>query len=173
MGSGKPITARKRAAIIEDLAHGQKLAQIARRHGVSPSSVKAIRIAQGLQPLPTDEAKESAARARAVHVLNTKRRRDVLEDRLLSAAEKLLHQMFAPAKVYAFGRNSDGEHAYVDQAVPEPDAKSKQALMISIGIALQRATELNKYNAEGSAAASAAIIELVDFLDATEKAESA
>jgi transposase-like protein len=170
MGSGKPIPARKRAAILEELGKGHKLAQIARRHGVSPSAVKAIRISAGLQPLPTDEAKANAAQARAVMMLETKRRRDAMEMKLIETAERLHGQLFAPTKVYAFGGK---DYGYVDEDVDEPDFKAKQAIMISIGIALDKAMQLNKYNAEGSAAASAAIIELVDFLGATEKAETA
>jgi transposase-like protein len=170
MGSGNPITAHKRAAIIEDLTHGKKLAQIARHHSVSPSTVKAIRIAEGLQPLPTDEAKANAAQARAVNMLETKRRRDAMEIKLIETAERLHGQLFAPTKVFAFGGR---EYGYVEEEIDEPDFKSKQALMISIGIALDKAMQLNKYNAEGSAAASAAIIELVDFLGARERAESA
>jgi transposase-like protein len=170
MGSGKPITTRKRAAILDDLIHGKKLAQIARHHGVSPSAVKAIRIAEGLQPLPTDEAKANAAQARAVMMLEAKRRRDAMELKLIETAERLHGQLFAPTKVFAFGGR---EYGYVEEEIDEPDFKGKQALMISIGIALDKALQLNKYNAEGSAAASAAIIELVDFLGASERAETA
>lgn len=169
MGSGTPIPARTRAHIIEELRKGHKLAQIARRHGVSPSAVKAIRIAAGLQPLPTEAEKIRAAAARDVMLLDARRRRAQLMVSLLEDAEKLRGQLFRPAKVFGFGGR---EYGYVEQEIAEPDFKGKQALMISIGIAVDKSLQLEKYDQEGSAAARAAIIDLVDRLGVEERASA-
>lgn len=167
MGSGVPIPARKRALIVEQLRRGDKLAQIARRHGVSPSAVKAIRIAEGLQPLPTEESKERARAARDVMLLDARRRRAELMISLLEDAEKLRTRLWSPAKVFGFGGR---DYEYREQELSEPDFKGKQALMISLGIAVDKSLQLEKYDQEGSAAGRAAIIELVDRLGAEERA---
>jgi transposase-like protein len=168
----RPISERKRAQIVADLRKPKaKLARIARVHGISPSSVKAIRAAAGLNPLPTPEAKARAAVARDSMMVEARRRRAVLELRALDEAEKFLDALHQPARVFAFGRNGDGEHAYVDQEVSEPTFKDKQALMISFGIATDKAMQLERYDQESSSGAKAAIMDLVDRMTAAEGAE--
>lgn len=166
MGSGKPIPARTRTAIVAELREGKKLAQIARRHKVSPSAVKAIRIAEGLQPLPTEESKILAAQARDVMLLDAHRRQGELRSQLLDEAKKLLDSMHQPAKVFAFGGR---DYGYVEQEIDEPDLKGKQALMISVGIAIDKAVLLEKIAQEGASTAKAAIIDLFDRMAVEEK----
>lgn len=168
--NGKPISASKRARIVDELRKGGKLAAIARANGVSPTSVKVIRIAEGLQPLPTDESKIRAAKARDVMLLDARRRRAKLMVDLLEDAEKLRARLWAPAKVFGFGGK---DYSYVEHAVTEPPFKDKQNLMISIGIAVDKSLQLEKYDQEGAASAKAAIIDLIDRMEVAEAAEAA
>jgi transposase-like protein len=165
--NGKPISASKRARIVLDLKKGDKLTAIARRHGVSVSPVKAIRIAEGLQPLPTDAAKVNAARARDVMLLDARRRRAQLMVDLLDDAQKLRMQLWKPTTAFTFGGSGD-DYGYIEHEIPQPDFKGKQALMISVGIAVDKSLQLEKHDMEGAAAARAAIIDLVDRLGAAE-----
>jgi hypothetical protein len=126
------------------------------------SPVIRIRREEGLAPLPTDEAKISAANARDSWLLEARRRRAKLMVDLLSDAEKLRAALWEPAKVFGFGGK---DYAYADHQLDEPDFKGKQALMISIGIAVDKSLQLEKHDQEGAAAAKAAIIALVDSLN--------
>ena len=155
------IDEAKRARIIAALEGRGKLAQIARAEGVSPSAVKAIRIAAGLQPLPTPEAKESAAIARDVMVVAARKKRAELMVSLLEDAERLRSRLFAPALVYGFGGK---EYDYAEHELATPDARSQQSLMIGIGIAIDKSLQLEKFDTESTTAAKAAIIDLVDRL---------
>jgi transposase-like protein len=151
----------KRARIVAALEAGGKLAQIARAEDVSPSSVKLIRSAAGLAPLPTPEAKVNAAQARDVMLLDARRRRADLMVSLLSDAERLRQQLFAPALAWGFGGK---DYEYTSHEITEPDFKGKQALMIATGIAIDKSLQLEKYDQESTTAAKAAIIDLVDRL---------
>jgi transposase-like protein len=165
--NGKPVTASMRVAIVKELQRGDGVTQIARHHGLSVSPVIRIRREEGLQPLATDAEKISAANARDVWLLEARRRRAKLMVDLLSDAEKLRAALWLPAKVYGFGGK---EYEYAEHQLSEPDFKGKQALMISIGIAIDKSLSLEKYDQEGAAAAKAAIIALVDQLGEIERA---
>jgi transposase-like protein len=168
--NGNPITASKRARIIEALRKGEKLAAIARHNGVSPTSVKKIRIEEGLQPLPTDEAKIRAAKARDVMLLDARRRRAKLMVDLLEDAEKLRTRMFAPTVVFGFGGK---DYEYNEHKIPEPDHRGKQNLAIAMAVCIDKSLGLEKYDQEGAASAKAAIIDLIDRMEVAEAAEAA
>lgn len=167
--NGKPVTASMRAAIVRELQKGDGVTKIARRHGLSVSPVIRIRKEEGLAPLATDAEKVSAAHARDVWLLEARRRRAKLMVDLLGDAEKLRAALWQPAKVFGFGGK---DYAYADHQLSEPDFKGKQALMISIGIAVDKSLQLEKHDQEGAAAAKAAIIQLVDQLGVLEQAVS-
>lgn len=165
--NGKPISASKRARIVEELRKGGKLTAIARRNGVSPTSVKSIRIAEGLQPLPTDEAKIRAAKARDVWVLLARSKRAELVVELIDTAKRLHGQLFAPTMAFGFGGK---DYEYTEHEIPEPDAKSKQNLALAMAICLDKSIALEKHDQEGATAAKAGIIALIDQLERDEKA---
>ncbi len=161
----RPLTPVQRADILASLRlPGAKLAAVARQHGVSPSAVKSIRTVAGLNPLPTPEAKERAARARDSLLIEARRRRAALMVRSLEVAKRFLDALDQPAVVYAFGRNKAGVHGYVAHKVRRPDLKAMQAAMISYGIAIDKSLQLERYDQESTTASKAAIIELVDRL---------
>lgn len=163
---GKRITEVKRTRILEALQQpGAKLARVARRFGVSPSAVKVIRAHAGMAPLATPEQKRLAAEARDTLLVEARRRRAQLMLRLLEDAERLRQRIFEPATAYTFGGSGDN-YGFVEHEIEEPDAKSKQALAIAMGIAIDKSLQLEKYDSESTTAARGAIIELVDRLKA-------
>ena len=180
-GAPPRVPDETRQAIVAAVQAGERRASVARRFHVSDSTVTNYARAAGLVDPPISQARREAIRAATE--LNSelaKYRRSRQGLALLRDARRLQHQMFAPAVVFAFGRDAAGVHAYTQHEVPEPDAKSKQALAIAMGICLQRALELARFDlvdASGGAA-RAAIIDLVERLaeaakDDDEAAESA
>jgi transposase-like protein len=158
-----------REAIVAAVRAGERRAAVARRFGVSDTTVTNFARAAGVLDPPISLARRDAIRAAAE--LNSelaKYRRSKEALALLQDAKRLRLQLFRPSKVYAFGRDADGVHAYVEHPVPEPDAKAKQALMISAGIAYQRALELARFGMEDQAGGQvrAAIIDLTERLAA-------
>jgi transposase-like protein len=159
----------KRQAIVAAVRGGERRSRVARRFGVSGTSVTNLARAAGLADPPLSAARRAAIRATTQlnqDLAKAKRARQALA--LMGVAERLRRQMFQPSVVYAFGRGADGTHQYTEHAVPEPDAKAKQALAIALGITLQRALELARYDRDDDSGATvkAAVIDLVERLAA-------
>lgn len=157
----KRITERLREAIIAELHKGDGVTKIARKHGISVSPVIRIRKEEGLQPLPSEAAKISAANARDAWLLEARRRRAKLMVDLLGDAEKLRLQLWQPALMNGFGGK---DYVYAEHVLTQPDAKNQQYIITAAAIAIDKSLALEKHDQEGAAAAKAAIIALVDSL---------
>lgn len=143
MGQGNPIDSEKRTAIVNDLRDDTKSRnQIARDHGVSPSTVSKI---------AREEHKEFD-RTKVIHATRAKQadnraRRAQLASDLLADAEKLRKQLWEPTTIGAFG-GRDGEWHTAE--VEEPPFSDKRAILSSVQTAMRTSAELEKVDATGS-----------------------
>lgn len=161
------ISDTTRKAIIEAVSGGERRASVARRYQVSDTAVANVARAAGLVAPPLTAARKLALQGTIeVNRLKAQHRRGKQALQLFAYAERLGKQLWQPAKVYAFGRDAAGVHAYTEHEIPEPDAKAKQAIAISMGICLQRALELVRFDRDetGTSTVRASILQLVDRL---------
>jgi transposase-like protein len=158
-----------RLAIVAAVRGGERRAAVARRFGISDTAVTKFCRAAGLLDPPISQARRAAIRAATE--LNSelgKYRRSRQSLALLHDGDRLRRQLWAPTIVFAFGRNAEGEHAFVQHEISQPDAKAQQATAIAMGICLQRALELARFDlAEGGVSqVRASIVDLMERLAA-------
>jgi transposase-like protein len=158
-----------RLAIIEAVRGGERRASVARRYHLSDTTITNIARRAGVVDPPLSVARRAAIRAATE--LNSERgryRRSRQSLALLHDADRLRRQLWAPTVVFAFGRNAAGEHAFVQHEISQPDAKAQQATAIAMGICLQRALELARFDlAEGGVSqVKASIVDLMERLSA-------
>lgn len=148
------LTADERERIAAALRAGKPRNQVAREFGRGEGTVGRIAKAEGID-LARAETK-TATEARAADV---RARLAELAVLLTEDAHRLHGQLFAPHVAFAFGGR---DNVYTEHEIPEPTARDKQALMTSIGIAIQRAAEIVHGQAPGVEEAKGLVRELLD-----------
>lgn len=150
----KPVTARERTRIIAAIKGGDSCGAIAREFGRSKGTISGIAVDAGLSF--ERSATKSATEAR---VIDVRSRLAALADALVVDAERLRGQLFAPQVAFAFGGR---DNEYNEHEIPEPTARDKQALMTSIGIAVDKARQITAAEAPGGEEARGLVRELLE-----------
>ena len=150
----KPLSPAERQQIEDALRAGKSRNQVSRESGRGLGTVTRIAQAAGIAldrsaTKPATEAKVADVRARLAELA-------VL---LVEDAHRLHGQIFAPHMAFSFGGR---DNTYEEHEIPEPTARDKQALMTSIGIAVQRAAEIVRRDAPELGEAKGLIRDLLD-----------
>lgn len=164
MGQGQPLTDEQRAAITADLEGDTKSRnEIAREHGVSPSTVSKIAREKNKT---FDRAKtEKATRAR---VSDMAALRAQVAEKYLRKADELLDQMDEPHLVFSFGGK---ENTYNEQLLERPPTGDLRNLMTASAVALDKHLKIISADTEsGSAGAASMLSGIADALQVAAEA---
>jgi hypothetical protein len=166
---GARIDLETRTAIVKAIRKGDRRSAIARKFNVSQAAVARIGRAAGIVPLPlTAGQKHSQRMATQAIKLETRRRRTELSNAFIGDVEKLRQQLFSPALTFGF----DARGVYHEHQLKEPDARGKRDLAIAMAILVDKHVALERLENESEAGiAKAAIIQLIDHLEATYEAD--
>lgn len=158
------IPDEKRAAILADIRAAQKSCRgIGRAHNVSDATVRKIAAEAGITDAFSRAQTENATRAA---VIDNKARRVQLAADLLADAQRLRERAWSQHQQYE--RGQDGPELVF---LPAPPPRDVQALYTSIGIAMQRHIELEKFDqADGSEAATSLLDAVAQGIEAAYKA---
>jgi transposase-like protein len=142
----KPLSTRKRSAVLADIkaarANGTSVRQIARDHGVSPSSVTKIAAEYGIADAFGRSQTENATRAREV---DCKALRAQLKVDLLHDAQRLRGRAWSPYTVVV-STPEGAERVTLDEP-PLPDVR---AAYTAIGIAVDKSAALERHDSDDS-----------------------
>ena len=147
-----PLDPAKRAAIIADIKASGKRNEIARKHGVSVSTVSKIAKDEGLTDAFDRTQTENATRAKQI---DNKARREALRERLLDKASDLLDMMDQPYLVYAFGGK---DNDYNEHLLNKPPATDLRNLMTSAAVAIDKHAVLEKLDTDDGAAGAKSML---------------
>jgi len=150
----KLVTQQERQRIVAAIKAGDACGAIAREFARSKATISGIAAAEGLS------FERSATKwATEARVADVRSKLSSLADGLADDAARLRGQLFAPHVAFAFG-GKDNE--YNEHEIPEPTARDKQALMTSIGIAIDKARQITAAEAPGGEEARGLVRELLD-----------
>ena len=150
----KPVTPRERARIVAAIKAGGTRNDVAREYGRSQGTITGIAEKAGLT-FDRSAIKE-ATEARTTDI---RARLAALAEGLVSDAEKLRTQVFAPHMAYSFGgRDND----YNEHEIPEPSPRDKQALLTAAAICVDKARQIVAAEAPGGEEARGLVRELLD-----------
>ncbi|MFI6266147.1 helix-turn-helix domain-containing protein [Micromonospora sp. NPDC051006] len=135
-----PFTDREREQVTELHAQGHGRNEISRRTGIHQKRVSAIAAELGLSFRRGGARTAAATEARKADAAT---RRARIEETALAATEKLLSQMFAPAKVFNFGGK---ENDYNEQTHDEPPFADKRAIATSVQALMQTALKIAEHD---------------------------
>lgn len=133
-----PINDGDRAQVIALHAQGLSRNEIARRIRRSGRTVSRIAVELGL----SFERSGATAAATEARKVDAAERRSRLQVDALAAAERLLGQMFSPARVYNFGGK---DNTYEETTHDEPPFRDKQAIATAMQALAQTALKLAEY----------------------------
>ncbi|MDP9799358.1 hypothetical protein J2S43_007870 [Catenuloplanes nepalensis] len=134
-----PITDDERRQVRDLHAQGHGRNEISRRTGIHNRRVSAIAADLGL----TFVRGARTAAATTARVADAAERRARLQVDMLSAAERLLGQMFSPAKVYNFGGK---ENDYNERDVDEPPFRDKRDIATALSVLVNGSVRLAEYD---------------------------
>jgi hypothetical protein len=143
---GNTITGTLRQAVIDDIKAGELGRNaIAKKHGLSGSTVSGIAKAEGLE----FRGRTQVAAATQARKVDLRSRRAEIAAVLLEDADRLRGQMWRPCTLHAFG-GKDNVHNSIDLA--EPIFADKLKLMQAAASALGRHMDLEQHDADEAAA---------------------
>lgn len=152
MARGVPLSREFRAEVAEGMQEllgtpEGSIRKLAERYGISPTAIRRIRDEFGL--ISPEEARAKTKNgARALAASNAERRA-MIAKRLLDEAERALDDMSEPALMRSFGGK---DNTYAEHLMDEPDFAGRRTLMTIVGIALDKALVIEKFDAESGAA---------------------
>jgi hypothetical protein len=155
---------RTRRKVVAAVQAGERKSVIARRFGISHTSVLRIARAAGLaDPVLTEGKKRAIMAATEANSVRAKYERSRLALEFLRDARKLRRQVWQPHAVFAFGGK---EFGYVERQLAEPPAKDKRDLVIAAAVSVDKGLALIRFDRDddGQSTVKAAIITLVDAL---------
>jgi transposase-like protein len=136
---GTRIPDEQREAILTDIrAGGLSCRAIAKRHGVSPATVSALARDNGLTFERSDTKTRAATRAR---IFDAKQARADMVERLHGDAERIRQRAWQPCTTLV---GSGASAAWVTTNLPS--FRDQQAAYTSLGIALDKAMALERYD---------------------------
>lgn len=135
MTVARPLSDGERERILSLHGEGETRNAIARLVGRSPGTVSTVVHDAGLS---FERAPEVAA-ATAAKTMDNAAKRAALEELLLEDALRLREQLWQPALVYNFGGK---DNTYEERTLPQPDFGGQQAIMRTVGVAIDKAVRL-------------------------------
>jgi transposase-like protein len=141
----KRLSPAERRRIAEALRGGGSVHGVAREFGRSKDTVSRIAAGAGI-----DVGRSEPKIATEARLADTRSRLAELAGLLVEDAHKLHGQLFAPHTAFAFGGR---DNVYSEHEIPEPTARDKQALMTSIGIAVDKVHAITRQDDDGALAA--------------------
>jgi hypothetical protein len=139
----KPLDASKRDAILKDIRAGVKARnQIARDHGVSPSTVTKIAKDFAITDAFDRSNLKDALQAKAI---DDKAYRRATSRRFLEKCNQMLDQMDQPHLVFAFGGRDNTYAEHVLDRAPTGDLRN---LMVTAATAFDKHLAADKHDAD-------------------------
>lgn len=143
---GNTVTGQRRRAVIADIRAGQLGRNaIAKKHGLSGSTVSGIAKAEGLE----FAGRSKVAAATKARTIDNKSRRSALSARLLEEADGLLDEMHREFLAFNIGGK---DNVYTEHTLPRAPTGDKRNLMLAATAALQRHLDLERHDADEKAA---------------------
>lgn len=148
----KPLPPDLRNAIAEAIRAGGKRNQIAREHGVSPSTVSKIARDDGLTNAFDRTHTENATRAKQA---DNRAMRAELARRLLVKANEFIDLMDQPHKVFNFGGK---DNTYNEKTLPRPPASDLRNLMTAAAVAIDKHVVIERLDSGAGADQAASLL---------------
>ena len=139
----KPLSAEERQRIVDLLKSGKSFREVADLTGRSWGSIHNVAVGAGVRRDVQRTKKATEARRADIRA-----RMALVAEGLVDDAARLREQIFAPHIAFNFGGK---DNTYEEHEIPEPTARDKQALMTSIGIALDKARLITEDTNGGNA----------------------
>lgn len=149
----------KRAAILTDIRTGNLGArEIARRHGVAPSTVTKLAETERIEGAFERSQTENATRA---VIADSKAARAAIAKRLLAKADQLLDQMDQPHVVFNIGGK---DNIYTEHLMDRPPTADLRNLMVTAATALDKHLALDRHDATDPGGVASLLGSLFDGL---------
>jgi transposase-like protein len=145
MGKTSRLSQAERERIAQALRAGGTVHAVAREFGRSKDTVSRIAAAFDI-----DLGRSAPKRATEARMADVRARLSELSIGLVEDAHRLRGQLFAPHTTFSFGGK---DNVYTEHEIPEPTARDKQALMTSIGIAVDKVNAITRQDDDGALAA--------------------
>lgn len=160
MPRAKPITAEERALVRQWHAEHVSRNEMCKRLGRGGKTISRIATEEGL----SFDRTGSLAVATAVKKADAAERRARLQLDSLEAAEKLLRQMFSPARVYNFGGK---ENTYEEREHEEPTFRDKRDIASAMAQMIASSLRLAEFDrGAGDTEQQSALVTLMSTLKA-------
>lgn len=146
MPQGKPLADTVITAILASIDAGKNRNEVAREHGVSPSTVSRTAAANGrsFDRSKTKNATEAKKADNAALRASTSRR-------LLVKANELLDQMDAPHVAFHFGGK---DNTYCEKRMERPPVTDLRNLMTAAAVAVDKHLVIEKHDNSGESHAA-------------------
>jgi hypothetical protein len=166
---GSRIDLEVRAGVLKALRKGTRPSIVAKHYGISRSSVVHIGREAGIvQPSPSDSQKQGQRQAVEAARLESRRRRSTLSLQLITDAERLRQQLWAPALIVEFAAGGDN-FGFHEHKLNEPDARAKRDIAIALAILVDKHVAIERLENEANTGiVKGAIVSLMDRLEAEE-----
>ncbi|HEY2642301.1 MAG TPA: helix-turn-helix domain-containing protein [Galbitalea sp.] len=154
MSRGVPVNAETRAEALRLFDEGIARNEIARRLGISTGVVS--RICKAAGRLFDRAQTENATAARSIDLAAM---RLELAQEMAATGLELLKTRHSPYLVYSFGGK---ENIYAEHTLPTPPVETVRSIVVTAGIAFDKATKVLEKSTEGVAGARSLLHSLAD-----------
>lgn len=142
----------QRAAIAADIRAGMARNDIARKHGVSGSTVSAIAKENGsTDAFDRSHTKNATEAARA----DNARSRSELAARFLTEAHRALDDLTGEFTAYSFGGK---DNTYAEHVFPKPPPAERRNLMVIAATAADKHMAIDKHDSDNGAASARSLL---------------
>lgn len=148
----KPLAPDRRAAILDAIRAGGTCRGIARKHNVSPDTVRRIAADAGIEQPFARTNTENATRAKQA---DNRAKRAALASRLLAKANELLDQMDQPITVWNFGGKDNTFNSVV---VDRPPISDQRNLMTAAAVAIDKHIVIDRHDSGAGAEQAASLL---------------
>jgi hypothetical protein len=139
------LSQARRDAILSDVQAGlMGCRAIAAKHDVSSSTVSLL---AKTEIGPEAFARLGKQRATMAFSVDSKAKRQALEQRFLDECAAFLDELHIPHLVYSFGGK---ENTYAEHTLPAPDSTAKRNLMVSAAVAMDKAIAIARHDTASS-----------------------
>ena len=132
----KPLTEAERERIADLLRAGKTVREVRDETGRGLGTIYRVAQAEDI-----DLGRSEVKTATDAKLADIRARMTRLADGLTEDAERLRAQLFAPHTAYSFGGR---DNVYSEHEINEPSPRDKQALLTSIGIAVDKVRQITE-----------------------------
>lgn len=134
MPRGRPVTDETRSRLLQALREGMTRNAASREFGIAAATVTKIAKAEGIS---FDRAKTAAAVE--AHRIDLAASRQLLAEKMMTAAHEMLDDLAKPYVVYNFGGK---DNTFNSHEFATPPVEVKRNIMTTAGIAFDKATRI-------------------------------